>query len=72
MAKYVLLRLVDDLESIERVAEDFDNDQRFISGVVDFLKDIGWIKQDMKGAYRITTKGKNSMITRQRPLVSFK
>lgn len=72
MAKYILLRLVDDLESIERVAEDFDNDQRFISGVVDFLKDIDWIKQDMKGAYRITTKGKNSMITRQRQLVSFK
>jgi predicted transcriptional regulator len=65
------LRVVDDLESIERVAEDFDNDQRFISEVVDFLKDIGWIKQDMNGAYRITTKGKNSMITRQRPLVSF-
>jgi predicted transcriptional regulator len=65
------LRVVDDLESIERVAEDFDNDQRFISEVVDFLNDIGWIKQDMNGAYRITTKGKNSMITRQRPLVSF-
>jgi len=65
------LRVVDDLESIERVAEDFDNDQRFISEVVDFLKDIGWIKQDMNGAYRITTKGKNSMITRQRQLVSF-
>ncbi|MGH9965964.1 MAG: hypothetical protein ACRD4J_08050 [Nitrososphaeraceae archaeon] len=67
------MRVVDDLESIERVAEDFDfdNDQRFISEVVDFLKDIGWIKQDMNGAYRITTKGKNSMITRQRPLVSF-
>lgn len=65
------MRVVDDLESIERVAEDFDNDQRFISGVVDFLKDIGWIKQDMNDVYRITAKGKNSMITRQRPLVSF-
>ena len=65
------MRVIDDFESIERVAEDFDNDQRFISGVVDFLKDIGWIKEDMNGVYRITAKGKNSMITRQRPLVSF-
>ena len=71
LAKYVLLRLVNDHESIETIAEDFDDDQRFISGVVDFLDDIDWIRQDMNGVYRITTRGKNGMITRQRPLVSF-
>jgi predicted transcriptional regulator len=70
LAKYVLLRLINDHESIETIAEDFDDDQRFISGVVDFLDDIDWIRQDMNGVYRITTKGKDSVITRQRPLVS--
>jgi hypothetical protein len=37
------------------VAKDFDNDVRFILGEIDFLKDIGWIKQDLtSGIYQIT------------------
>ena len=39
------MRLVDN-QSVEKLAEDFDDDVRFINGVVDFLKDIRWIKQD--------------------------
>ena len=54
LAKYILLRLVDNNESIERLAQDFDNDVRFINGVVKFLKDVGWIKQDGAGGYRMT------------------
>ena len=52
------------------MAEKFDNDKRLISEVVKFLIDIRWIKQDVNGEYKITTKGKNNMITRQEPLVN--
>ena len=52
LAKYILLRLVDNNESIEQLAEDFDNDVRFIDGVVKFLKDVGWIKQDGTGVIK--------------------
>ena len=45
LTKYVLMRLVDN-HSVEKISKDFDNDVRFINGVVDFLKDIRWIKQD--------------------------
>ena len=44
LAKFVLLRLVDNQNSVEIVAKDFDNDVRFILGEVDFLKDIGWVR----------------------------
>ena len=54
LAKYILLRLVVHNESIERLAQDFDNDVRFINGVVKFLKDVGWIKQDSTGGYQMT------------------
>ena len=48
------MKLVDN-QSVERLAEDFDDDVRFITGVVDFLKDIRWIKQDrISGLYQIT------------------
>jgi hypothetical protein len=49
LAKYILLRLVYNNESIEQLAEDFDNDVRFINSVVKFLKDVKWIKQDSTG-----------------------
>jgi hypothetical protein len=72
LAKYVLLRLVNDHDTIEKIAEDFENDKRFTLGVVDFLTDIGWIEQDSGGIYKITRKGEKNTITRQRPSVSFR
>jgi hypothetical protein len=41
------------------VAEDFDNNAQFILGIVDFLKEIQWVEQDLtSGIYQITEKGK--------------
>jgi hypothetical protein len=54
LAKYILLRLVVQNDSIERLAQDFDNDTRFINGVVKFLQDIGWIKQNGTGGYQMS------------------
>jgi hypothetical protein len=54
LAKYILLRLVVQNDSIERLAQDFDNDARFINGVVKFLQDIGWIKQNGTGGYQMS------------------
>jgi hypothetical protein len=56
--KYVLGRLTNDQSNVERIAADFDDDKEFISGVVNFLKDIGWIKEDKDGSYEITRKGR--------------
>ena len=54
LAKYIMLRLVDNHESNEQLSENFDNDVRFINRVVDFLKDIKWIEQDRNGLYQMT------------------
>ena len=56
--KYVLGRLTNDQSTVERIAADSDDDKEFISGVVNFLKDIGWIKEDKDGSYEITRKGR--------------
>lgn len=63
-------RLVSCHESIEELAKNFDNDKQLISEVVKFLTDIRWIKQEANGTYKITTKGTNNMISRQKPLVN--
>jgi len=58
LAKYVLAKLVD-IQSIEKLAEEFDGDARFINGVVEFLKDIGWLKQERRSElYQLTKIGK--------------
>jgi hypothetical protein len=54
LAKYIILRLVDNHESIEHLSKNFDNDVRFIERVVDFLIDIKWIEQDHEGVYQMT------------------
>jgi hypothetical protein len=71
LAKYVVGRLTIDQSSTEKIAEDFDNDKNFISGVVDFLKDIGWVIQDRNGLYQVTRKGQTSTIIRVRPTIDF-
>ena len=61
LAKYVLAKLVD-IQSIEKLAEEFDGDVRFINGVVDFLKDIGWVKIDRRnGVYKLTKIGETKV-----------
>jgi predicted transcriptional regulator len=54
LAKYILLRIVENKEGIEQLAEDFDNDVRFITHVIEFLKDVGWIRQNSTGTYQMT------------------
>jgi len=54
LAKYIMLRLVYNHESIEHLSKNFGNDVRFIERVVDFLKDIKWIEQDHEGLYQMT------------------
>jgi hypothetical protein len=54
LAKYILLRIVENKEGIEQLAKDFDNDVRFITRVIEFLKDVGWIRQNSNGTYQMT------------------
>ena len=63
------MRLVDN-QSLEKLAEEFDDDVQFISSIVDFLKDIGWIKQDrISGLYQITEIGRMKANASERVIV---
>ena len=64
------MKLVNAQESVEEIAESFDNDKGLISQVVEYLNNMRWIRQEENGIYKITTKGKNNMISRQKPLIN--
>ena len=62
LARYILMRLIDNHEEIEKMEEDFYNDPQIILGIVDFFKDVRWIEQDLaSGSYQITEKGKMAL-----------
>ena len=51
------MKLVDG-QSVEILVEEFDNDTRFINGIVEFLIDMGWIEYNYtRGLYHMTTIG---------------
>lgn len=52
------MRLVDN-QSVETISKDLDDDMRFVNSIVEFLKDIEWVKQDQtSGLYKMTEVGK--------------
>jgi hypothetical protein len=63
LAKYILLRLVNNRESIEQLAEDFENDVRFIERIVKFFQDVKWIEVDCDGLYQMTDVIKSKVST---------
>ena len=70
LAKYVMLRLTNDRDTVKKIAADVDEDETFVIGVVKFLFEVGWIKEDKNGNYLITKKGKNGIITRTKRIVT--
>ena len=51
------MKLVDG-QSVEILVEEFDNDTRFINGIVEFLIDMGWIEYNYtRGLYQRTAIG---------------
>lgn len=71
LAKYVLERLVNGRDNVEKIAEEFNNDKELILEIIDFLDEIGWLKQDRTGTYRITRNGKSNIIVRHRQEINF-
>ncbi len=51
------MKLVDG-RSVEGLVEEFDNDNRFINGIVEFLIDMDWIEYNhTRGLYQMTEVG---------------
>lgn len=45
---------------VEELIPEFDNNEKFVLSIIDFLEDIGWIKKGSNSSeYTITDKGNN-------------
>ena len=71
LARYVLKRLAVEGDSVKSIAEDFDNDEQYILGIVDFLANVRWLRKDENDAYKITKKGQTNTIEREKIVPNF-
>ena len=58
LAKYVLHTLKEDENfDMNSIVKEFDNDEKFVKSIFEFLKEIKWISEDENGKYNITLEG---------------
>ena len=62
LARYILkiLNDKDNLFDIVSLSTEFDNDERFIESILDFLKEVEWIREDRNGRYMLTPEGEKN------------
>ena len=45
-------------DSVEKLAQDLDGNEKYILGILELLEDLGWMKRGFRGEYVLTEKGK--------------
>lgn len=51
------MRIVVESDTVEKLVQDFDGKERYVSTLVSILEDVGWVEQEPSGRYIITDKG---------------
>jgi len=51
------MRIVVEGDTVEKLVQDFDGKERYVSTLVSILEDVGWVEQEPSGRYIITDKG---------------
>lgn len=44
-------------DTVEKLVQDLDGKERYVSTLVSILEDVGWVEQEPSGRYIITDKG---------------
>ena len=59
LAKFMLSRIVKNLNCVKQMEKELDNNERLVSEIAYFFIDTGWVRRNINGTYAITTKCKN-------------
>jgi Mn-dependent DtxR family transcriptional regulator len=51
------MRIVVEGNTVQKLVQDLDGKDKYISTLVSILEDIGWVEQEPNGKYIITNKG---------------
>lgn len=51
------MRLVVNGDTVEKLTQNLDSDEKYIFNTVSFLEDMGWLEQEPNGEYKIANSG---------------
>jgi Mn-dependent DtxR family transcriptional regulator len=51
------MRIVVEGDTVQKLVQDLDGKEKYVSILVSILEDVGWIEQEPSGKYIITNKG---------------
>ena len=43
-------------DTVEKLVQDFDGKERYVSTLVSILEDVGWVEQEPSGKFTITDR----------------
>jgi hypothetical protein len=61
LAEYILKSLTEDGYTTEKLTQEFDGNEKYVLSLLDFLKGLQWMKEDLGGKYLITDKAKSEL-----------
>jgi len=63
LAQYILHRIKHEENfNVDSIKKEFDNDEKFVKSMLDFLKELEWISEDQNGKYSMTSKGQENSL----------
>ncbi|MGB9168158.1 MAG: hypothetical protein WCB31_04435 [Nitrososphaeraceae archaeon] len=63
LAQYILHRIKHEENfNVDCIAKEFDNDEKFVKSMLDFLKELEWISEDQNGKYSLTSQGQENSL----------
>jgi Mn-dependent DtxR family transcriptional regulator len=63
LAQYILHRIKHEENfNVNSIAKEFDNDEKFVKSMLDFLKELEWITEDQNRKYSLTSQGKENSL----------
>lgn len=51
------MRIVVEGDTVQKLVQDLDGKEKYVSTLVSIFEDVGWIEQEPSGKYIITNKG---------------
>jgi Mn-dependent DtxR family transcriptional regulator len=51
------MRIVVEGDTVQKLVQDLDGKERYVSTLVSILEDVGWVEQEPSGKFIITDKG---------------
>ena len=62
LARHILRKLKNNDFDINSIKNDYDDNEKFVISIIEFLKQVEWIKQDEDGKYRLTLEGQKNCL----------